>query len=628
MTPDTKQEGDDESDYSSFLEPENVSAALIEVSLLQALSSFPPYQSPPDKTQKKAQVAGSLGHISKIEENTNYVPWMTPSQAQPGPEKPRAECLTCVNKDLVCDGFIVVEGMCERCVKEGGEDDFCYWEQDEDDHDATCEDTENFLTHFDSYDQTMHELLNAQQYTNYGAIEYATNLRGSPSARNSATDFIGNTTALQSHSAANVTIRESSVLIENLQKESKGHAQEQANLEPKVHNSKAVETAASSKHGVKKTLIESKDLQSIAKEPSTVTAKNASRNEQQEPVRLMFFEDDVTQYDGDKLWTGMLERCQSQFKGPCQGKAFISLQRLRQGKSDAKTEFKSLCELCGYDPTFCRMLQHYLGILESYRGGSLLKAPFDIFKSPQPAVSTKKPQGRCLTCIEKGRPCRLSHTIGGTCHECHTDKVNNRLTSEADTCYWVHESHGILTYPDAVDFFGYNNEAVIVQKRKATDDEDSSRPKKRARKTKRSTAITEFFQTPDGPYPIRLEHCRLPEPERGLEPKEYHVAFVRKLFDAQGVQLTKINSMVFLEKYTGIRVALEWSMWDLIKYRRLVRDFTGCPRYSFSYRYRDGPIKEIDESWFLSQDRAIRRGIANFKDAAFYCEARPPVGAP
>lgn len=423
---------------------------------------------------------------------------------------------------------------------------------------------------------------------------------------------------MQSQPTTTVDFKESSLPAEHSQNELQGHIQDQANHEKQIHNSEAIDIPTASKGNLKASSIASEEL-------SKAVAKNESLNEQPKALRLLRFADDLAQYKGDKLWVSMLERCHAHFQDASKYTAFMSLQRLRRGKVDAETVFKILCELCGRDPTFCRMLQHYLGILESYPGGSLLRAPFDVFDPPQDSLSSVKPQNRCLTCIEKGRECSGSHRIEGSCYECHTDKVNSRTAFGADKCYWVHDSHGILTYSDAVDFFSYDDEISTSKKRKATDDANSPRPKKKGRKTNNGSVITQYFKSPWGTYPINLEHSRHPIPEPGSKPKRYTALLTRKLVDAQGVELTDIGSMVSLEKFRGIRAALEWDMWDLIKWHKLVNTFTFTPNYSFSYRHRDGRKIKIDEFWFLSQDRAIRTGKANFEDATFYCEARPPT---
>lgn len=130
-----------------------------------------------------------------------------------------------------------------------------------------------------------------------------------------------------------------------------------------------------------------------------------------------------------------------------------------------------------------------------------------------------------------------------------------------------------------------------------------------------------------------MRNYRRPEPESGLQPTWYGAPITRRLFDANGEQLTidrNVTSSVQLKKFKGIKGALEWKMWDLVRRKGNQKTSTSRLQYSFQIRLKNGlRVGPLDEEWFLCNDRAIRKGCTSWLlGTAFIGEVRPPTQKP
>lgn len=287
--------------------------------------------------------------------------------------------------------------------------------------------------------------------------------------------------------------------------------------------------------------------------------------------KLIHFNDDVTQYNGEDLWAWIRRRYIEQFNGQSQGLAIISLHRLRLGKSRAQTKLKVLCALSKDNEDFCSLLQKVLGILENYPGKSLFEGQSATFTPRRAAPGLHKPHTTCLTCIDKGAVCYESHVVDGRCLKCVEDRWDEDPGAEGHECYWEQKGCGIRTYEDALDFYGDTSNKSQSKERSASDDGDSPPPKKRGRNAEKVQKAVlaadddtpkrgiDFFSSPAGNYPISLQYSL--RAEHNL-PQRW-VWFERRLIGADGIQMTvNLNSRrsVPLNDYRGIRAALEWRM--------------------------------------------------------------------
>lgn len=369
----------------------------------------------------------------------------------------------------------------------------------------------------------------------------------------------------------------------------------------------------------------------IIAEPSTIIVKNEAQHDQGEVLRLLYFDDDITQYDGIQLWSCMYRRCLEHFQGTIRGSAITGLQQLRCGEADSETIFMRLCELSGHDKTFRTYLQNFLGILKNFHGGSLFKAPFNLHGSLPTPISAKKPQNQCLTCIHEGRECRESYRTGTRCVECHADRMNGNAPFEADECYWQCADLGLLTYSSVENCLAYDDGSSRALKRKADDEDISNRPMKRGKKARSVfNRVAEFLKTPWGPFPAHLAHSRHQEPVSG----RLGVSFLRKLIDEHGTQLTAdyfSTTMVSVQQFKSIRSALEWSRWEFIRSKGQVKTFTSRPNYTFEIRKFSGAsIVSLSEEQFLQYDRDLAAGRVDWVKLGlqFICKGRPGVKAP
>lgn len=475
------------------------------------------------------------------------------------------------------------------------------------------------------------------------------------------------TETLRSHSPTDILVKEENIPAKNVQIESPVHIVQENHPESQVDGREVAEITDSLEDEVKDTPTLSTSRASTpqpdSQEPQADIVQVENQYEQHEPLELIQFNDDLSQYNGDKLWFCMLDRCWSYFQGGNQGKAHMSLQRLRTGKSDANTEFKILCELAENNKDFCKQIQKQLGILENYQGESLLKAPVNYGKTrPDPAATAKlrsktKPQDQCLTCIQRGRDCVGSEKIGSQCFNCSEDKSNGRTTSEADVCYGVDEAFGVSTYSEAVDFFAYNNENFDARKRKADDEDISTEPTKRTKKTasnqvassaakgktKYQRKTLECFKTALGPFPVYLRDSRRLDHKLG----QLTANVERRLIDVQDVQLTNnLNSRTGVNPndFKSFRAALEWIAWDYISNKNKIKMYgPNRPSYTFKVRMRmqgkDVLFSEEDFLVYYRQLAADRELTTNAAELArkfvcvkpgflFIVEARPAPGTP
>lgn len=360
-------------------------------------------------------------------------------------------------------------------------------------------------------------------------------------------------------------------------------------------------------------------------------------NDDNQALQLLHFEDDPAQYDGSALWRCMWNRCRYNSANTVEeGAACMALQRLRTGKTNAKTEHRELHGLFKHHEPSRLRIQEFLGILQLYQGNSLLEPPIGLIK--RSTTSSGKPQKSCLTCIEKGRICVGTDTIESRCFACHADGMRQHDKSNAHECYWVNEEFGLLSWENIQDFFGFSTDNTINLKRKAPDDGITDQPKKRSRKTNSKSApsgqnpsqsarkSSPYVRTAEGLQPRHIQQPNFDGNTDGLLPSRSLKleTFVNSPDSSDGGQ----EVVIATNQWKSVKAAFVWHTWQTIRVMKYTRKFSESPNYSFSFRREQfGRKIAMTEEDVVRLDREIRTGkmqyFKNVESLVFFCKATP-----
>lgn len=365
-----------------------------------------------------------------------------------------------------------------------------------------------------------------------------------------------------------------------------------------------------------------------------------SQNGDSHALQLLEIEDDITQYDGDELWRGMMNRCIYYTNNEIDhAAAFMSLQRLRIGRADAKTELRKLCELFKYNEDACLPLREFLGLLQRFKGTSLLQPPFNSEKRTTPF--TKKPHESCLTCIHKGRICYGTDTVGLRCRACHEDNLRKHTELTTDECFFPLPHLGILNWQNVMDYYGLSNDAEKGLKRKATDNATQIEPKKRNRKKKTITAHVDwtacsfetqmpplgYIRTNWGVLPQHLPTPSVDVRERGLLPSFRSKVLVSVLLSYKSTKTFGPVPASF-SSFKSVKSCLMFRAFFKVRELSAIKAFTDRPRYVFSIQDAKWKAFEpLSEEDLIRIDREIRAGDWDYyaqEDIVFKCEVSPP----